>query len=130
LKETKKRGRVAFQELFKKLCCDGKTKLMSIEDFEFFICKHKSWIIHIQPTDKHGKMCAEWILETELNEGVSEYTSQYEYLCTPNMPSISYEEEKIDNVSAIRNLANNLTIKKNEYLEIVKYFLGKFELAL
>jgi len=126
LSETKKRGRIAFIELYKKLCVDGKTQLMNINDFELFICKHREWDIHIQPTDKWG-MSQEWIMQTETNDLVKNYLCQYEYLCTPTMPSITIEEEKIDNVSAIKNLANNLTIKKNELMQLIKYFLEELE---
>ena len=128
LTNTNKRGRVAFVELYKKICCDGKTKLMSIDNFELFICKHKEWDVKIQPTDKHGKMQAEWILHTECNEYISQYLNNFEYLCTPNLPSISTEEhEQLDNVSAIMNLANNLNIRQNELIHIIKYFLERLE---
>ena len=67
LKETKKRGRVAFIELYKKLCCDGKTKKMDLEDFELFVCKHKEWRVYIQPSYKFEDMETELILETDLS---------------------------------------------------------------
>ncbi len=127
LKETTKRGRVAFIQLYKQICCEGKDKMMSIEDFELFVCKHKDWEIYIQPTDKHGKMSAEWILETTNNKLVSNYLEKYEYLCTPELPSINTTEEKIDNVSAIKNLANNLEITGEEAIQIIKYFLVGLE---
>jgi len=124
---TKKRGRVAFIEIYKQICCEGKTKQMSIEDFELFVCKHKQWDVHITPTDKHGKLCAEWILQTESNENVLKYVCEYEYLMTPELPSISTKEDKIDNISAIKNLASNLDITGEEAIQLIKYFLGGLE---
>ena len=128
LKETKKRGRVAFIELYKKICCEGKENMMSIRDFELFVCKHKDWRVHIQPTEREGKMGAEWIIETPTNEIVMNYLKDYEYLMSPVMPTINNDEKKIDNVSAIKNLAKNLNITAKEGLQIIKYFLVGLEL--
>lgn len=131
LTETTKRGRVAFIELYKKICCRDKKKLMNISDFEIFVCRHKCWDVVIQPTDKNGNMSSEYLLHTELNDYVSEYLKNFEYLCTPNIPAITTEEhEQIDNLSAIINLANNLIIKESEIIHIIKYFLGRLEQPL
>ena len=128
LKETNKRGRVAFIELYKQICCEGKERMMKIENFELFICKHKEWKVHIQPTDKHGKMCADWILETDGNDMVFEYLKDFEYLMTSVMPSINTElYQHVDNVSAIKNLASNLEITGEEAIQIIKYFLAGLE---
>lgn len=122
-KESKKRGRVAFIELFKKLAYNN----MNISHFELFVCKKKDWKIHIQPTDKYGSMCADWILETEYNSDTAEYLNRFELLKTPTMPSITTKEEKIDNVSAIKNLASNLEITGEDAIQIIKYFLAGLE---
>ncbi len=127
LSQTAKRGRVAFIELYKNICCQDKERMMSIEDFELFVCKQKAWEVHIQPTDKHGSMCAEWVLETQSDTIVNDYVNQYEYLCTPEMPSINTDEEKTDNVSAIKNLASNLNITSSDGIQIIKYFLAELE---
>lgn len=123
LKETKKRGRIAFIELYKNLCCDGKIKNMAIEDFELFVCKHREWGVYIQPTDKYGGLNTEYILQTEINDNVTKYLYHFEFLMTPNMPSITIEEDKIDNVTAIKNLANNLEITGQDSIKIIKYFV-------
>lgn len=127
LVDTTKRGRVAFIELFKEICCEGKERMMKIEDFELFVCKHKEWAVYIQPTDKHGKMEAEWIFETEATDTVFEYLKEFEYICTPELPSINTQKEKVDNVSAIKNLASNLQITGQEAIQIIKYFLVGLE---
>jgi len=127
LTETKKRGRIAFIELYKNLC-EGQ---MSIEHFELFVCKHKDWQIHIQPTDKWGSMRAEWVLQLDLpnvnSEPLLNYLYEFEFLKTPTMPTINHKEEKIDNLSAIKNLACNLEITGQETIQILKYFLAGLE---
>ena len=65
--------------------------------------------------------------KTANNKLVSNYLEKFEYLCTPELPSINTTEEKIDNVSAIKNLANNLEITGEEAIQIIKYFLGGLE---
>lgn len=131
LTDTKKRGRVAFIELYKKLCLAENDCLMSINNFELFVCKHKDWVIHIQPTDRWGPMCAEWILELDLpnpnSDDLLKYLYEFEFLKTPDMPSITTKEEKIDNLQAIKNLASNLEITGEEAIQILKYFLAGLE---
>ena len=131
LTDTKKRGRVAFIELYKKLCLEENDCLMSINNFELFVCKHKDWQIHIQPTDKWGTMCAEWILELDLpnpnSDDLLKYLYEFDFLKTPVMPSINHKEEKIDNLQAIKNLASNLEITGEEAIQIIKYFLAGLE---
>lgn len=125
LANTNKRGRIAFIELYRSVCCDDKKKL-SIEDFELFICKNKNWSVLSQPTDKGGEMSTEYILECEIGS-FEDYLNKFEYLMTPTIPSITINEEKSDNLSAIKNLANNLEITKKDYMELIKYFLGELE---
>ena len=75
LANTNKRGRIAFNELYRSVCCDEKKKL-SIEDFEIFICKNKNWSVLSQPTDKGGEMSTEYILECEIGS-FEDYLKKY-----------------------------------------------------
>ncbi len=125
LKDTKKRGRVAFIELYREICIDGKEFKMCIEDFEFFACRHKDWKIHIQPTDKEGHMNTEFVLETiKLN-----YINNFEYLQTPELPPVTIEEKETDNISAIKNLTENLEMKGKEIIKVIQYFLEELKLS-
>ncbi len=127
LKETNKRGRVAFIELYKRIKETYNQKL-NMKDFELFICKNKDWKIHEQPTDRHGYLNIEYILETEIGS-FEDYLIKFEYLSTSNMPSITINENELDNVNAIKNVCNNLEMKKIEYIELIKYFVDQLEQA-
>ena len=45
------------------------------------------------------------------------------------MPSITINENELDNVNAIKNVCNNLEMKKIEYIELIKYFVDQLEQA-
>jgi len=118
LKETKKRGRHAFIELYKKLCIDDKkTRYMDLDNFELMICRHKNFKVHIQPTKRYGdEIETMWILETETTEHSAKYMSNYEYIMTPEMP---YQDKEQDKVFAISTLIENLKPNKRELIKLL-----------
>lgn len=119
LKDTKKRGRHAFIELYKMLCIgEDKTIFMSIDNFELMICKHRDYKVHIQPTKRYGdNIEIMWILETEITENSSKYVSQFEYIMTPEMP---YQDKEQDKVFAISTLIENLKPSKKEIIKLLE----------
>ncbi len=121
---TKKRGRVAFIELYKNICINNKVSLMSLDDFELFICKNKNWKVHKIPCEKNNVLETELIFET--NEH-NDFLNKFDLIEYNELPSINQDKEQLNNVSAIKNLCNNLDISKNEYIKIIKYFLEGLE---
>jgi len=127
LNETKKRGRHAFIELYKKLClCEkDKTRYMDIDKFELIICKQKDYKVHIQTTKKYGdNIETMWILETDISDNVTNYMNQYEYIQTPDMP---YEEKEQDKVYAISSLIDNLKPNKKEIIKLLGFLVEELE---
>jgi len=127
LNETKKRGRHAFIELYKKLClCEkDKTRYMDIDKFELIICKQKDYKVHIQTTKKYGdNIETMWILETDISDNVTNYMNQYEYIQTPDMP---YEEKEQDKVYAISSLIDNLKPNKKEIIKLLGQLVEELE---
>lgn len=127
LKDTNKRGRVAFIELYKRIKETYNQKL-NMKDFELFICKNKDWKIHEQPTDRHGSLNIEYILETEIGY-FEDYLTKFEYLSVSIMPSITINKTELDNVTAVKNLCNNFDFNQSEYIELIKYFVDQLEQA-
>ena len=127
LNETKKRGRHAFIELYKKLCvCEkNKTRYMDIDNFELLICKQQDYKVHIQTTKKYGdNIETMWILETDVSDNVANYMKQYEYIQTPEMP---YEEKEQDKVFAISSLIDNLKPNKKEIIKLLGQLVEELE---
>ena len=127
LKETKKRGRHAFIELYKMLCLcmTDKTQNMDIDSFELLVCKHKKFKIHIEPTKRYGgNIETMWILETEISDNMTKYLKDYEYIQTPEMP---YEEDGQDKVYAITSLVDNLKPNTNEIIKLIKFLVEELE---
>tara|TARA_R110001606_G_scaffold95854_2_gene212318 strand:- start:3742 stop:4263 length:522 start_codon:yes stop_codon:yes gene_type:complete len=128
LKDTKKRGRYAFIELYKKLCVNekDKTRYMDIDMFELMICRHhKDYKIHIQPTNRYGEdVETMWILETEQTEHNANYTSRFDFVMTPELP---YQHKEQDKVLAIKTLIENLNPNNNELIKLVKFLVEELE---
>ena len=121
---TKKRGRVAFIEIYKNICIHNKISLMPIEDFEFFICKNKEWTVNKIPIDKDGILENQLILEIDDD---NEFINTFDTIEYDELPSINQDENKLNNVMAIKNLCNNLDMSKEEHIKIIKYFLEGLE---
>lgn len=127
LKETKKRGRHAFIELYKKLCISAtdKTRYMDMDKFELIVCKHKKYKVHIQPTKRYGdEIESMWILETDISDNIAKYLKDYEYIQTPEMP---YEENEQDKVYAITSLVDNLKPSNKELIRLIKVLVEELE---